>query len=101
MKRFLVFCNNVTLRWHILNSKEKLIKKKFYIKETLLRFSEIYSAVLTKTCWAFKKEETVKLAIYILSRFLQLRNISGAYSKYFQKNISESDISSEAQRSTS
>ena len=40
------------------------------------------------------------MTIFVLFRFLQFCNIRGSYSKYFQNNIYETDISSAAQRST-
>ena len=40
------------------------------------------------------------MKIFVLFTFLELRNIRGIYSKYFQNIICEIDISSAAQRST-
>ena len=58
------------------------------MKGTLLSFSEIYSAVKTKTYWALK-EEIIKMTIFVFFSFFLLRNISGTYSKYFQNNITK------------
>ena len=40
------------------------------------------------------------MTIFALFSFLQFRNITGAYFKYVQNNISEINISSTAERST-
>ena len=40
------------------------------------------------------------MKFFLLFTFLELRNIRGTYSKYFQNIIYKSDILSEAQRST-
>ena len=40
------------------------------MKGTILRFSENYSTVVTKTYWALKKEEIVNLTIFFLLSFL-------------------------------
>ena len=66
----------------------------------LLRFLENYCAALTKKHFPLKKEQILNLATLVLFRFLQLCNIRGTYSKYFQNNIYETHISSGAQRST-
>ena len=60
---------------------------------TLLRFLQSYCAVVTKKYLALEKEEISILAIFILLSFLLLWNIRGTYSKYFQNNIYETDIS--------
>ena len=67
------------------------------IQRTLLRFSENYSAVITKTYWALKKEEILNMIVFVI--FCN-HNIRGTYSKYLQNNIYETNIPSEAQRST-
>ena len=67
---------------------------------TLLRFPQNYCAAVTKKYWAVKKEEIVNMSIFLLFSFLQLCNITGTYSKYFQNNINETDISSAAYPST-
>ena len=68
--------------------------------DTLLFFLENYCAAVSKKYWALKKEEILNLKIFVFFRILQFRNIRGTYSKYFQNNIYETDISSAAQRST-
>ena len=65
-----------------------------------LRFLENYCAALTKKYFPLKKKQILNLANLVLFNFLQLCNIRGTYSKYFQNNIYETDISSAAQRST-
>ena len=67
---------------------------------TLLRFLQSYCAVVTKKYLALEKEEISILAIFILLSFLLLWNIRGTYSKSFQNNIYETDISPAPQRST-
>ena len=37
---------------------------------TLLRFSESYCPVVSKACWPLKKEEIVKMAIFVLFSIL-------------------------------
>ena len=64
-----------------------------------LRFLENYCAALTKKYFPLKKEQILNLANLFLVSFLQLCNIKGTYSKYFQNNIYETDISSAAQHS--
>ena len=65
-----------------------------------LRFLENYCAALTKKHFPLKKEQILNLANFVLFSFLQLCNIRGTYSKYFQNNIYETDISSAAQHPT-
>ena len=65
----------------------------------LLRFLENYCAALTKKYFALKKEQILNLTTLVRFSFLQLCNSRGTYSKYFQNNIYETDISSAAQRS--
>ena len=62
------------------------------MKRTHLRFSINYFTVVSKIDCTLKIDETVNLTIFTLFSFLQLRNIRGTYSKYFQNNISEIDI---------
>ena len=71
---------------------------KNYIKETLFHFSENYCVLVTKRYCALTKEEIINLAIFVRFILLYLRNIRGTFSKYFQNNISETDISSAVQR---
>ena len=66
----------------------------------LLRFLENFCAALTKKYFALKKEQSLNLATLVLFSFLQLCNIRGKYSKYFQNNSYETDISSAAKHST-
>ena len=47
-----------------------------------------------------KIEVIENLKIFVLFSFLNLRNIKGTYSKYFQDNISETDTLFTAQLST-
>ena len=68
--------------------------------ETLLCFCENYCAAVIKKYWALKKQEILNLTVFVLFSLLQFRNIRGTYSKYFQNNIYETDISCTAQRST-
>ena len=68
--------------------------------DTLLFFLENYCAAVSKKYWALKKQEILNLTIFVLTRFLQFRNIWGRYSKYFQNNIYETHISSAAQPSS-
>ena len=56
--------------------------------ETVLRFSESYSVVVTRTYGALK-EEILKLTIFILPNFFLLGNNGGTYSTYFQNNITK------------
>ena len=63
-------------------------------------FSENYSTIRTIFYCTFKIEEILSLSIFVRFRFLQLCNISGTSSKYFENNISDTDISSAAQVST-
>ena len=37
--------------------------------------------------WHLKKEEIVNMTVFILFTFLELHNIRGTYSKYFQNMI--------------
>ena len=67
---------------------------------TLLRFLQNYCAVVTNKYWAVKKGEIVNLTVFFLFGVLLLQNIRGTYSKLFQNNIYETDISSAPQRST-
>ena len=69
------------------------------MKRTHLRFSINYFTVVSKIDCTLKIDETVNLTMFTLFRFLQLRNIRGTYSKYFQNNISETDILSAGQLS--
>ena len=55
------------------------------------------NAVVTKTYSALKKEEIVSMRIFAHFSFLELRNNRWTYSKYFQNNIYEIDISSACQ----
>ena len=73
---------------------------KTYIKGTLLRFSKSYSAVVTKTYLVLKKEKIVNMTIFFLFSCLLLTRLRGTYSKYFQNNVHERNISSAAQPST-
>ena len=59
--------------------------------------STYHSKVVTKICSAFKIEEILNLTIFFLFSFSQFHNIRGTYSKYFENNIFETDISSAAQ----
>ena len=63
-------------------------------------FSENYSTIRTIFYCTFKIEEILSLSIFVRFSFLQLCNISGTSSKYFENNISDTDISSAAQVST-
>ena len=61
------------------------------------RFSVFLKTILqlsSKICWALKRRDIVNPAIFVVFSFLQLCNIKGTYSKYFQNKISETDISS-------
>ena len=69
------------------------------MKRTHLRFSINYFTVVSKIDCTLKIDETVNLTMFTLFSFLQLRNIKGTYSKYFQNNISETDILSAGQLS--
>ena len=69
------------------------------MKRTHLRFSINYFTVVSKINCTLKIDETVNLTMFTLFSFLQLRNIRGTYSKYFQNNISETDILSAGQLS--
>ena len=69
------------------------------MKRTHLRFSINYFTVVSKIDCTLKTDETVNLTMFTLFSFLQLRNIRGTYSKYFQNNISETDILSAGQLS--
>ena len=69
------------------------------MKRTHLRFSINYFTVVSKIDCTLKIDETVNLTMFTLFSFLQLRNIRGTYSKYFQNNISETDILSAGQLS--
>ena len=55
---------------------------------------------ITKTYWTLKKEESVNMTIFLLFTLSGLHNIKEIYSKYFPNIIYETDISSEAQWST-
>ena len=54
----------------------------------LFHFFENNCPDVPKKYWALQKEK-----IFILFSFLYLRHIRGTYSKYFQNNIYETDIS--------
>ena len=69
------------------------------MKRTHLRLSINYFTVVSKIDCTLKIDETVNLTMFTLFSFLQLRNIRGTYSKYFQNNISETDILSAGQLS--
>ena len=69
------------------------------MKRTHLRFFINYFTVVSKIDCTLKIDETVNLTMFTLFSFLQLRNIRGTYSKYFQNNISETDILSAGQLS--
>ena len=69
------------------------------MKRIHLRFSINYFTVVSKIDCTLKIDETVNLTMFTLFSFLQLRNIKGTYSKYFQNNISETDILSAGQLS--
>ena len=69
------------------------------MKRTHLRFSINYFTAVSKIDCTLKIDETVNLTMFTLFSFLQLRNIRGTYSKYFQNNISETDILSAGQLS--
>ena len=56
--------------------------------ETVLRFSESYSVVVSRTYGALK-EEILKVTIFIFSSFFLLGNNEGTYSTYFQNNITK------------
>ena len=79
---------------------EVTLYKNLYIKWTRLRFSTHYFTVLPKIYCALKIEVIENLKIFVLFSFLNLRNIKGTYSKYFQDNISETDTLFTAQLST-
>ena len=66
---------------------------------TLLHFSKYFSAVFNETFWTLTREKIVNMAVFVLFSFLQLCNVKGTYSKYFQNNIYKIDISSAAQQS--
>ena len=63
-------------------------------------FLENYWAAVGKKYWALQKQEILNLEIFVVFRFLQFCNIRRSYSKYFQNNIHETDISSPAQPSS-
>ena len=69
------------------------------IRGACICFSTNYSTVVTETNCAIKTEEILNSAIFVLCRFLQLRNIRETFSKYLRNNFSETDISSAAQLS--
>ena len=65
-----------------------------YITETHLRSLKNNCSAVPKKYWVLEKEEIFNLTIFILFSFSYLRNVRGTYSKYFQINNYESDISS-------
>ena len=73
---------------------------KGYIKLIHVLFSENYSTIRTIFYCTLKIEEILNLTIFVRISFMQLCNISGTSSKYFENNISDTDISSAAQVST-
>ena len=78
--------------------REKLHKG--YIKLIRVLFSTNYSTIRTNFYCTLKIEEILNLTILVRLSFLQLCNISGTSSKYLENNISDTDISSATQLST-
>ena len=78
--------------------REKMHKG--YIKLTRVLFSANYSTIRTNFYCTLKTKEILNLTILVRFSYLQLCNISGTSSKYLKNNISDTDISSAAQLST-
>ena len=70
------------------------------IKGTDLCFFPSYSKDIINIYCTFKTGEIVNHENFVIFSFLKLRYIRETYSKYFQNSISEADLSSVTEKST-